>query len=348
VEWWYRQLKSVLFGKYREMTEEELAELAESIKERGLIHPLVVRPVEGGYEIISGHQKKRALEKLGRETAPCIVKELTDEEAEIMLLDANIQARPLSVMETARAIRRKKELLANVKDEKNAARGRYNEKLAEEFGFSKAKIARLDKLNDLIQPFQDMVEDGVIGTGAAEQIAHLDRKTQQALYDILGAEIRTIKSKELKKIRKENERGYLVLSVLERRVRELEDELGSLKDTVGEREAVEKEIARLQQKKKELMYDLEETENAVSLTKKRAEKKGAQLVEILERLSRTVRDVQPRVEALLNVLVTSGEIDEVTRNYCLRLAYPLGELERFIESCLGKSDKQQSFIETKK
>lgn len=285
---------------FRSPGEEEVRELADSISRHGVIDPIAVRLVgEGEYEIISGHSRFKALELLGWEKVPCLVYEADDVEAELMLIDANLQSRNLSPMEIARAIRRKKELLGerrgrpeksphNEDNYGDKLRGKYSEMLAEQLQMSRSQVERYDKLNDLIPEFQDLVDRGKLGPTVGEQLARLDLEVQRQLYDVLGEEVIHLKVAEIKKMREEQDKGYAVLLALQRRIDQLEMELSEMKEMHGSKEDLQKEIERLRQKKRLLEYDIADREQAVKEFERRA-KPGAMLLDLVDRIGRPVQ-----------------------------------------------------------
>lgn len=96
---------------FRQLSDEELAEFAESLGQVGMIHPPVVRPKGDRFEIASGHQRVRAARLLGWEEVPCLVRDLPDGEAVAQVIDANVRARVPGPMEVARALARRAEAL---------------------------------------------------------------------------------------------------------------------------------------------------------------------------------------------------------------------------------------------
>lgn len=336
-----KDLRSNPRNIFRAADPEEMKQLALSIREHGLLHPIVVRPVEGGYEIISGHRRKQALEYLGVTETTVRVVEADDVEAELMLIDANLESRALSPMEVARAIRRKKELMGERRGrpkncpDKNCPHNednkgqRYSDVLAQEFGLSAAQIERYDKLNDLIPELQLLVEKGKLKSTTAVHIATWPPETQRDLYEALGEEITELKVKEVVKLKEESERGYFVLKVLQKKLEEVEKKLEEYRQTGETRETLKEEIARLRQQKKQLEYDIIDRQNALKTLEDRAVKKGAALVELLERLCRPVQAALPDIEHYL------GDVqDEAFRACALRWAAVLRQAALLIEERL--------------
>lgn len=321
---------------FRAPDPEEIKELAASIKENGLIHPLVVRPVEGGYEIISGHRRKEALEYLGVKEVEAKVVEVDDTTAELMLIDANLETRTLSPMEIARAIRRKKELMGERrgrKERNNCANlssvsiGKTSQLLAEQLNMSPRQVENYDKLNDLIPDLQLLVDSGKLTPTAASQLALLEPEVQQELYDVLGDEITTLKVKEVKRLKEESERGYLILNTLQKRLEEVEAKLAEYEKDNASGERLKAEIAKLRQEKKRLEYDIIDRQNALQNLENRAAKKGAALINLLERVCKPVLAARTEMEYYLN----QGIDDEAMRVYALNWAAALKETADIIE-----------------
>lgn len=290
---------------------ELLDELAESIRQVGVLHPLVVRPIEGGrYEIVSGHRRLMAAEMAGLEEVPCVVREMDDTEAELALIDANLETRQLSPMEMARAIRRKKELLGI----RNGVKGQMTSaQCAEVLGISERQMRKLDKLNDLIPELQALVDSGRLGVTAGERLASLSPDVQRALYEALGDEIASLTSEEVKRLKAENDRGWMVLEVYQEKIRQLEEKLREYEEKNMSVIELEEQISRLRQKKREMEYDLMDRENAIRAVEKRAAKKGVALLQLMEQLARPVQASKPDIEVLLQQPVSPGLAAHILR-----------------------------------
>ena len=110
------QLHSFNSHPFRVLDDEKMQETVESVREHGIISPLLVRPgKESGYEIISGHRRKRACELLGLKTVPCFIRKMTDEEATVAMVDSNIQREELLYSEKAYAYKMKLDAIDRVK-----------------------------------------------------------------------------------------------------------------------------------------------------------------------------------------------------------------------------------------
>jgi len=246
---------------FRPPGEEEVRELADSISRHGVIDPIAVRLVgEGEYEIISGHSRFKALELLGWEKVPCLVYEADDVEAELMLIDANLQSRNLSPMEIARAIRRKKELLGErrgrpEKERHNVAdfEGKTSELIGAQIGLTGRQVERYDKLNDLIPPLQDLVSRGKLAQTAAYSLAFLPPEEQRRLLDVLGESgVCGLSVQEAQELRRQLDAERKRSADVEARLRDLERQLAQAQEGAREAESLRAELARLREENEQL------------------------------------------------------------------------------------------------
>jgi len=282
---------------FRDMNEEEIASLAESIKEHGIMHPLVVRPYGDGYQIISGRQRHRAARLAGLTEVPCTVVDVDDTKAEMMLIDANVQTRHLTTMEIARAVRRKKILAGIVSGRHTTVKS--SAQCAEEMGMSERQFRKLDALNDLIEPLQDLVDRGKLGITAGEKLSKLPKSTQEQLYAVLGDAIADITGEEAKKLREENERGHMLLSLLNKELEKTQQRLRELEAAQGDKAELEERIRELKRKKTELEYDVMDRQASMRAVEEREKKQGVALYNLLQAVSRQVQSVKSEIEVLL-------------------------------------------------
>jgi len=220
---------------FRPLDEEELADLAESIAEVGLVQPVVVRPKDGFYEIVSGAQRVRAAKKLGWTEVLCVVEEVDDENALAQLMDANIKGRIPTPMEIARVLKRRMEMIGSRQGERtdlviaggtsrqNVAKlkGRTSEAVGEPLGLSGRQVERYLKLNDLIPELQSLVGSGALGSTAAEELACLSPDTQRELVQAYGAHLGELIVPEVRVLRDALEERDARLAELERERAEL-------------------------------------------------------------------------------------------------------------------------------
>ncbi len=192
---------------FRELTAEEMDELKASILEVGLLEPLVVvKATDDKYRLVSGHQRKKALQELGMDKVAVNVVTLEDEDEELALIHANIKQRKLTDMELARVIKAEKEIIQQkIKKGTLKGQGRAIEQVAQNLEISSDKAKRLDRLNKLIPEFQKLVETEKITTGKAEEIGLIDIETQTLLFNIMKDDIESFSLEEIKQIKKQSQ-----------------------------------------------------------------------------------------------------------------------------------------------
>lgn len=189
------QLYSFDSHPFRVLDDEKMQETVESIREHGIISPLIVRQgKENGYEIIAGHRRKRACELLGLKTVPCFIRNLTDEEATITMVDSNIQREELLYSEKAYAYKmkldalnrqgRRADLTSDQVGQKSAGKT-SREMLADNSNESPTQIQRYIRLTYLIKPMLDYVDEKRIAFGAGVELSYLEPADQEQLYQIM-------------------------------------------------------------------------------------------------------------------------------------------------------------------
>ena len=180
--------------------DEKMQEMVESIKKSGVLVPGVVRERQkGGYEIISGHRRKRACELAGLKTMPMLIKKYTDDEAVIAMIDSNLQREEILPSEKAFAYKMKLEALShqgktlesNSEDSTSCQVGtklRSDLEAGKELGESARQVHRYIRLTELITPILDMVDDKKIKFVPAVEISYLTDPQQKILLDIMNEE----------------------------------------------------------------------------------------------------------------------------------------------------------------
>lgn len=179
--------------------DEAMLEMAESVRQYGVLVPGLVRQLEdGSYQMVSGHRRKLASELAGRDTIPCIVRDLTDDEAVIIMVDSNLQRERVLPSEKAFAYKMKLDAMrrqAGRPSKGNSAPLGQNfdgmtsrELLAIESPDSHSQIQRYIRLTNLIPEILDMVDDGRIAFRPAVELSYLTEQEQSALYDTMGRE----------------------------------------------------------------------------------------------------------------------------------------------------------------
>lgn len=174
----------------------EMDKLIESIKENGVLNPIIVRQTkEGKYEIVSGHRRKRATELAGLDGIPCIVRDLSDEEAIILMVDSNLQREEILPSEKAFAYKMKMEAmnkqgkrtdltLAPVK-QKYIQNKTSREIIAQENNESREQVRRYIRLTKLITDILNMVDEKKIAFRPAVEISYLKENEQQKLFNVM-------------------------------------------------------------------------------------------------------------------------------------------------------------------
>lgn len=164
--------------------DEKMQETVESIKEYGVLNPGIVRPrVEGGYEIIAGHRRKRGCELAGLEEMPVIVRDISDEEATIVMVDTNIQRESLDYSEKAFAFKMKYDAMKHrgSKGTKTTAK-----EIGDEVGESGRQIQRYIRLTELIPELLELVDVKKIGFIPAVDLSYLTKEEQEILSEIIS------------------------------------------------------------------------------------------------------------------------------------------------------------------
>ena len=179
--------------------DDAMMEMMESVQLHGVLVPGLVRQLaDGSYQMVSGHRRKLASEPAGRDTIPCIVRDLTDDEAIIVMVDSNLQREKVLPSEKAFAYKMKLEAMrrqAGRPNKGNSAPVGQNfggktsrELLAAESPDSHSQIQRYIRLTNLIPEILDMVDDGRIAFRPAVELSYLTEQEQSALYDTMGRE----------------------------------------------------------------------------------------------------------------------------------------------------------------
>ena len=176
---------------FKVLDDEKMDELVESIKANGILTPVIVRPDdEGTYEMISGHRRLHAAKRAGLHKVPAIIKEVTDDEATIMMVDANVQREEILPSEKAFAYKMRYDAMkrqAGRPSKNNSSQVGRNFQtdvvLAQQVGESRNQVHRFMKLTDLIPELLEMVDVKKIPLMTAVEIANLSKRVQQWTYE---------------------------------------------------------------------------------------------------------------------------------------------------------------------
>ena len=173
---------------FKIQNDDEMKRLMESIQKFGTLTPALARPLpEVGYELISGHRRLAACQVLGIETMPVIVREMTDDEAVIAMVDANLQREHILPSEKAFAYRMKLDAIKHqgVTSAQLGQKLLSVEKVAKDAGESRNQVKRYIRLTYLIPELLSMVDDGKIAFNPAVEISYLDKAEQRVLLDAM-------------------------------------------------------------------------------------------------------------------------------------------------------------------
>ena len=181
------------FEKHPYQVREDAAmdELTESIRVHGVLSPLLARPKGEGYELVSGHRRRLAAQKLGLPTVPVLVREMTDDEAVILMVDSNLQRENLLPSEKAFAYQMKLEAMKHQGKStscKVCTKSRTDEMIGKHESVSARTIQNYIRLTNLVPPLLQMVDDGRIAFSPAVELSYLTRDEQAELWDLIGQE----------------------------------------------------------------------------------------------------------------------------------------------------------------
>ena len=174
--------------------DESLEELMESIRCYGVLSPLLARPKGKGYELVSGHRRRLAAQKLGLKAVPVLVREMSDDEAVILMVDSNLQREYLLPSEKAFAYKMKLEAL---KHQGKAALSQVATKsgrvdtasvIGEQAGESRDQVFRYIRLTSLVPPLLKLVDEGRIAFSPAVELSYLTKEEQAELWDLIEQE----------------------------------------------------------------------------------------------------------------------------------------------------------------
>ena len=204
---------------FRVADDDEMETLAESVAENGVLVPLTVVPGDDGrYTLVSGHRRKRAAELAGLAEAPCIVREMTEDEAVIAMVDSNLQRESILPSERAfaysmrlEAMRRQGERtdLTCVQSEHKLKGRKSRDVLAEELGVSSGKVRRYIRLTHLVPGILDLVDEGCMRMLPAVEVSYLSRREQETLLDAMRENACTPSHSQALKVKRFSQEGEL-------------------------------------------------------------------------------------------------------------------------------------------
>lgn len=177
---------------FKVVDDEKMEELVESIKENGVLTPVLVRPDdEGTYEMISGHRRLRAAKKAGLRKIPAIIKEMTNDEAVIAMVDANVQREEILPSEKAFAFKMKMDAIRHQgksTDETlfpEETKSYSGDIVGKSEGLTRTQVYRYIRLTELIPKLLDMVDEKRLALAMAVEISYFDKNVQQWLYEYI-------------------------------------------------------------------------------------------------------------------------------------------------------------------
>ena len=206
---------------YKVRDDEAMRDMVESVKQYGVLSPAIARPMpDGGYELVSGHRRKRACELAGLETMPVIVRELDDDAAAILVVDSNLQREDLLTSERAFAYKLKLEAIRHQGERTDLTSAQVGpkltaaEKVAEESPDSKSQIKRYIRLTELIPPLLDKVDERKIAFNPAYELSFLTKDEQTMLLDAMDSEQATPSLSQAQRLKQFSQRGELNAAVM--------------------------------------------------------------------------------------------------------------------------------------
>ena len=200
-----------------------MQEMTESVKQYGVLVPALVRPKpEGGYEMVAGHRRKKAADLAGLAEIPCIVRQLTDDEATIIMVDSNLQREQILPSEKAFAYKMKLDALKRQGQRTDLTSVPLGQKLgktsrevlADSSTDSNTQIQRYIRLTHLIPPLLDLVDSGKIAFRPAVELSYLTEEEQNSLLDSINSEQSTPSLAQASKMKEFSQNGRLNADVI--------------------------------------------------------------------------------------------------------------------------------------
>ena len=203
------QLKPFKNHPFKVRDDQRMLDTVDSIREYGVLVPAIARPdPEGGYELISGHRRKRGCEMAGLQTMPVIIRNLDDDAAVLVMVDSNIQREELLPSERAFAYKMKLEALkhqgarSDLTSSQLGTKLRADELLAQQAGESRNQVQRFIRLTELISELLDMVDERKLAFNPAVEVSYLKRDEQRMLLEAMDAEQTTPSLSQAQRLKK--------------------------------------------------------------------------------------------------------------------------------------------------
>ena len=211
------QLKPFKNHPFKVRDDQRMLDTVDSIREYGVLVPAIARPdPEGGYELISGHRRKRGCEMAGLQTMPVIIRDLDDDAAVLVMVDSNIQREELLPSERAFAYKMKLEALKHQGARTDRTSGQVVQKLklsveiiAEQAGENYKQVQRYIRLTELIPELLDMVDERKLAFNPAVEVSYLKQDEQRMLLEAMDAEQTTPSLSQAQRLKKFSQEGRL-------------------------------------------------------------------------------------------------------------------------------------------
>lgn len=201
---------------FRVLDDDRMMETVESVKEYGVLVPIIARPMaDGGYEIVSGHRRKRACELAGLNEIPAIVRDLDDDEAVIIMVDSNLQRENILPSERAKAYQMKLEAIKHQGERRDLTSRQLVGKLeaadliGQDTGESGRQIQRILRLNNLEPPLIDKVDAGKLAFTPAVELSYLKPEEQQWVDTALENTQQTPSLSQAQRMKRKSKQGTL-------------------------------------------------------------------------------------------------------------------------------------------
>ena len=206
---------------FKVLDDELMAQTVESIKQIGVVSPLIVRPdPEGGYEILSGHRRLHAAQLAGLETVPVIVKEMDDDAAIIFMVDSNLQRENILPSERAFSYKMKLEAMKHQGERGDLTSAQVGPKswaaqvVAEEAGDSKSQVKRYIRLTNLIPEILDMVDEKKIAFNPAVELSYLKPSEQKEVLEAMDYAQASPSLSQAQRLKKLSQEGGCTLDAM--------------------------------------------------------------------------------------------------------------------------------------
>ena len=207
---------------FKVIENEEMYNMRDSIKENGVLVPALVRQkTDGRYEMVSGHRRKFASLLANKDTLPCIVRDLTDDEAIIIMVDSNVQREEILPSEKAFAYKMKLEALnhqgkrTDLTSSQVGTKLRTDEKIGVEYGDSRNTVQRFIRLTELIPELLDLVDEKQIALSPAVELSFLKDEEQYAVLDCIECNVATPSHAQAIRLKKMSQEGTLTTDEIE-------------------------------------------------------------------------------------------------------------------------------------